>query len=135
MLHKLLFSQRPYILLEKMMDSAALSQRVISANVANVSTPGYERIGVDFDHVLKRMVESDKTMKRTDPRHIPGYNWHENIKPEIVKIEDGYWNGVNNVNMDEEMVELAKVQLDFSIATRLMNLRFTRLRTAIRGRR
>ena len=130
-----MFSQRPYILLEKMMDKAALSQRVISANIANVSTPGYERIGVKFDNVLKRMVKADTMIKRTHPRHFPASNWHEKIKPEVVRIENGYWNGVNNVNIDEEMVELAKTQLDFNIAARLMNLRFTQLRTAIRGRR
>ena len=135
MLKKMLFSERPYVLLEKMLDKAALSQRVISANVANVSTPGYECIGVKFDDVLKRMVKADTIIKRTDPRHLPDSNWHENIKPEVVGIENGYWNGINNVNIDYEMVELAKTQLDFNIASRLMNLRFTQLRTAIRGRR
>ncbi|GAH57061.1 unnamed protein product, partial [marine sediment metagenome] len=34
-----------------------------------------------------------------------------------------------------EMVELAKNQLDFNIAARLLNQKFTQFRTAIRGRR
>ena len=136
MLKEILFNQRPDILLGKVLDKAALTQRVIASNVANVSTPGYERMGVSFDEVLQRAVRADRmNVKRTDPRHQPSPNWMEEIKPEVAKIDDGYWNGINNVNIDREMVDLAKNQLDFNIASRLMNLRFSQLRTAIRGRR
>ena len=136
MLKEILFNHKPNILLGKMLDKAALSQRVISSNVANVNTPGYERLGVSFDEVLKRAVRADMTnFKRTKPKHLPDPNWVKNIKPEVVKVDDGYWNGINNVNIDREMVELAKNQLDFNIAARLLNQKFTQFRTAIRGRR
>jgi len=136
MIREMLFDRRPDVLLGKMLDRAALEQRVISANVANATTPGYRRIGVSFDEELKRAVAADgQPVKRTNPKHLPDPNWVHNIEPEVVEIEDGYWNGINNVDIDREMVDLAKAQLDFNIATKLLNSRFTGLRTAIRGRR
>ena len=135
MIKELLFNQKPDILLTKMLDKSALNQRVIASNVANIGTPGYERLGVSFDEKLARAMRLSKKIKISDPRHIPSPDWVKEIKPEVVKIEDGYWNGINNVNIDEEMVDLAKNQLDFNIGVRLMSSKFNALRTAIRGRR
>jgi flagellar basal-body rod protein FlgB len=108
---------------------------VIASNVSNVGTPGYERLGVSFNEKLAKAIRLGEKMKTSNPRHIPSPMWHRNLKPEVAKIENGYWNGINNVNIDEEMVDLAKNQLDFNIATRLLSMRYTKFRTAIRGRR
>jgi len=136
MVREILFGQRPNILLNKMLDRSALNQRVISSNVANVNTPGYQRLGVSFDEVLQNAVRMDRlNFKRTNPKHLPDPNWLKNIEPEVVVVEDGYWNGINNVDIDREMVELAKNQLDFNIAAKIKSQRSAQLRTAIRGRR
>jgi flagellar basal-body rod protein FlgB len=135
-LKEMLFGYAPDMLLGKMLDKAAVHQRVISSNVANVTTPGYERLGVDFDEALKRaMKKAQSKLMRTHPRHLPNADAIRKVKPEVVKIEDGYWNGINNVNIDQEMTDLAKNQLDFEMAARLLEGRFSGLRTAIRGRR
>ena len=136
MLREILFDRTPDILLTKMMDKAALGQRTIASNVANVGTPGYERLGVSFDEELRRAVRMDNVnFKRTDERHLPYQNWHERIEPEVATVDNGYWNGINNVDIDRERVELAKNQLDFAMASKLMGRRFTQLRTAIKGSR
>jgi len=136
MLREILFDSNSSILLGKMLDKAALSQRVISANIANIGTPGYRSLGISFDEKLKSAMRPGlKKMMRTHPRHLPDPNLLKRVKPEVVMIENGYWNGINNVNIDEEMVELAKNQLDFNIAVKFLSDRFARLRTAIRGRR
>ena len=132
----ILFGNCSNVLLEKMLDKAALSQRVISANVANIGTPGYRRRGVSFDEKLKKAMGSGlQNLKTTHPLHFPNSDALNKIKPEVVYVENGYWNGINNVNIDEEMVELAKNQLDFDMAATILNRNFTALRTAIRGRR
>ena len=136
MLKEMLYGYAPDKLLGKMLDKSALTQRVISSNVANVGTPGYQRLGVEFDKALKKAVAAAKSkLVRTDERHLPAPDPIEKIQPEIVKVADGYWNGINNVNIDTEMTELAKNQLDFDMASRLLAGRFNGLRTAIRGRR
>ena len=134
MVQNLLFNSKSDILLSLMLDKAALHQRVIASNVANVGTPGYERLGVSFEEKLEEAVSLGEKMKTSNPRHIPSPTWYQDLEPEVAKVEDGYWNGINNVNIDEEMVDLAKNQLDFNIGVRLMSSRFNSLRTAIRGR-
>jgi len=135
MVQDLLFKSKSGILLSLMLDKAALHQRVIASNVANIGTPGYERLGVSFEEKLEEAVSLGEKMKTSNPRHIPSPTWYQDLEPEVAKVEDGYWNGINNVNIDEEMVDLAKNQLDFNIGVRLMSLKFSALRTAIRGRR
>ena len=135
MLEKILFDNKTNFLLEKMLDRAALNQKVISANVANVGTPGYRRLGVTFgDELEKAMSSGAVKLKRTNPKHLPSGRLN-NVKPEVVMVDDGYSNGINNVNIDSEMVDLAKNQLDFNTAAKLLSLKFSQLRTAIRGRR
>jgi flagellar basal-body rod protein FlgB len=135
MLDKILFDNKTNVLLGKMLDRAALNQKVISANVANVGTPGYRRLGVTFGNELKNAMKSgaDK-LKRTNPKHLPSTGRLNKVNPEVVMVDDGYSNGINNVNIDREMVEIAKNQLDFNTAAKLMSLKFNQLRTAIRGR-
>ncbi|MFC1538574.1 flagellar basal body rod protein FlgB [Candidatus Latescibacterota bacterium] len=136
MLEKILFDNKTNIMLEKMLGKAALSQKVIAANVANVSTPGYRRLGVTFGDQLKNAMKPGMSkLKRTHPKHLPSSNRLKKVKPEVVIVDDGYFNGINNVNIEREMVDLAKNQLDFNTAAKLMNLKFTQLRSAIRGRR
>jgi len=136
MLKELMFNKRPDILLNKMLDNAALSQRVIASNIANVSTPGYKRLGVSFNEQLKRAMRPGRIkLNVSNPRHIPSPDFVKKLKPEVSRVENDYWNGINNVNIDREMVELAKIQLDFTIASRLKSIRFNQLKTAIRGRR
>ena len=136
MLDKFLFDSKANILMEKMLDKAALSQRVISANVANAGTPGYKCLGVSFEEKLRNAMRPGlEKMKRTNPRHLPENDALKKVKPETVQVNDGYWNGINNVNIDEQMVELAKNQIDFNTAAKILGERFNSLRTAIRGRK
>jgi flagellar basal-body rod protein FlgB len=135
MLKEMLFGYAPDRLLAKMLDKSALEQRVISSNVANAGTPGYERLEVSFDEALKTAMHAAKThLVRTNPLHLPAPDSIEGVTPEVVKVDDGYWNGINNVNIDTEMADLAKNQLDFDIAQRLLTSRFTGLKMAITGR-
>ena len=135
MVRQFLFGNTSNVLLARMMDKAAVSQRVIASNIANAGTPGYRRLGVSFDDIMRRAVAADRTIRRTDSRHLPDPNWQETITPEVALVEDDHWNGINNIDVDREMTDLAKNQLDFAIATRLTSMRYTQLRTAIRGGR
>ena len=136
MLQEILFNQRPDIALSKMLDKGALNQRVIAANIANVETPGYMKRGILFEDELAKAVRAGKTpLLTSDPRHLPDRDAILKITPEVVQVDDGYWNGINNVNIEEEMVALSENQLDFTIASRIVSMRFDQLRTAIRGSR
>ena len=136
MLKEILFGYNADRLLGKMLDKASLAQRVIASNITNVSTPGYKRLGVSFEQELQKAIQPGKMkLAVTDSRHIPSPDWISHLEPKVELVDDSHFNGINNVNIDTEMVDLAKNQLDFDMASRFLGYRFNGLRMAIRGRR
>ena len=136
MLQELLFDRIDHIALRKSLDRAAVAQRVIASNVANVGTPGYTRMAVSFqEELVKALSSGENKLLTTHPNHIPGLNALAQVAPEVVMVEGGYWNGVNNVDIEQEMTDLAANQLDFDTAAQFLQGKFTNLRIAITGRR
>jgi flagellar basal-body rod protein FlgB len=91
---------------------------------------------VSFDDELQAAMRLGQfDLKQTRPEHIPSMSMIEDLEPSVVLINDGYWNGINNVNIEEEMVDLAANQLDFDTAAQFMHDEFVDLQTAIRGGR
>ena len=58
MIGKLLFGNRTMNLLKGGMDAGTARMRVISENVANVSTPGYQAKRVEFEEHITRAKQS-----------------------------------------------------------------------------
>ena len=132
-----LFQKSGVQLMKKNLDAAALKQRTIASNIANINTPGYQRKDVIFSEQLQKSINSQKTStKITNPRHIPisGSNI-DRIQPEIVTDSSTELSiGVNNVDIDQEMAELATNQMNFSATATLIARRFRGLKAAIKGR-
>jgi len=96
--------------LHKALDGTWTRNEAISNNIANVNTPGYKKVKVDFENILKNQLDNTKIfMNRTDTRHISGSGDVKNFSPLISEDRstsirrDG-----NNVNIDVEMGDLAK---------------------------
>ena len=132
-----LFQKSGVQLMKKNLDAAALKQRTIASNIANINTPGYQRKDVIFSEQLQKSINSQKTStKISNPRHIPisGSNI-DGIQPEIVTdTSSDLSSGVNNVDIDQEMAELAKNQMNFAATATLIARRFRGLKAAIKGR-
>ena len=138
MLKQFLFNKTSIPLAGKMLDAASMRVRAISSNIANAETPGYQRKEVEFEKELQKALTGHGVVgKRTHERHMNiGGAKFENVHPKTVIPDDPSTpNGINNVDVDREMVRLAENQLTYYTAARLMALRFESLRTAIRGRR
>jgi flagellar basal-body rod protein FlgB len=136
-LSKILFNQTSIPLLKRSLDASNLRQKVISNNLANIGTPGYDRREVSFEDQLRKAMHRDGVQGRTtDPRHIPiGHESVAKVMPEVLQVTDqSETNGVNNVDVDQEMTALAKNQILFNTAARLAAARFKGLRKAITGR-
>ncbi|MEG2813229.1 MAG: flagellar basal body rod protein FlgB [Oscillospiraceae bacterium] len=116
-------------LLEKSMDGLWDRQKAISDNIANYETPGYKKKYVTFEQELKNALYDKKNDTRkemvTDIRNSKAFTGV--IKDETMR-NDG-----NNVDIESENVELARTQLQFSLATMRLNGKFSSLRYAISG--
>lgn len=114
------------------LDYAARKQRVISSNLANVETPGYRAKELTFTDVLKQEVGSPSVVKRTDERHLAG-------KPVLVRpfeVEQSAGDTLgydgNNVDLEKEMTDLAQNVLEFSVVSRMIQLRGQTVRSAVK---
>jgi flagellar basal-body rod protein FlgB len=122
-------------LLEKYLDVSSLRHKLISGNIANVSTPGYKSSDVDFHGELKKAIGNDGHLKMTITHegHLPGRNSADRA-PEIQVDKSGESNGINNVSIDREMANLAENQIYYSTGARLLANKFAALHNAIKSK-
>ncbi len=125
-------------LLQRAMGGASHRHDVISNNIANANTPNYQRQEVDFLTSLRREMGRKQTtsLHLTHPGHhsepATGLGPHASLPPGgLVMRNDG-----NSVDIEDEMVELAKNSLYYNAVSRQLQSHLSRLRTAItEGRR
>ena len=134
----LLNNSTPTVTLKKTLDAQALRQKAHAQNIANAETPGYQRMTVDFEDMLKAATENDKTanMQQSNSKHMPSHSNQalEALKPNVRREplpKDG--NGVNGVDIDQEMAEMAETQLRYLTALELLKRRYTEMKSVIRG--
>lgn len=125
-------------------------QRAIANNIANVDTPGYKALDVDFESQLKAGVAATASgrarrvfrlgLETTDPRHIPLQPIVDRpgeMRFDAAPTADGTLrNDGNTVDIDREMTRLAELQISYNALGQVQSNRFGVLRTAINeGRR
>ena len=133
---KLIFGKTNIPLLSKALTTYSMRQKSIADNIANVDTPGFRRSEVAFEEDLKKALEKRGVKGHiTKEKHIPiGRREIEKVKPKyVIPKDESLASGMNNVNIDKEMAELAKNQIRYNGASILIGNLFSRLRSAIRG--
>lgn len=132
-----LFQKAGIGILKKGMEAASQRHETIASNIANVGTPGYQRRQVQFEEKLKESLQGKSINgRKTDPRHIPVGRAKANVVTPDINVDDNneLASGINNVDVDQEMADLAKNQIYFSANATLMARKFRGLKSAIRGR-
>ena len=123
---RLIFSKlfdQTFGLLERSLDIRTPRQRILSSNIANSETPGYEAKDIPFEKILERSMNqySLLPLKRTHTNHLP-----EGMVTEIMAetVPGG-------VNIDREMAKLAENNLRFQAEVQALLKKFEALRTTI----
>ena len=132
-----LFNNPVIVGLAKQLDSAAVTQRVIANNIANVNTPGFKKSYVSFQDELKRALNtSAPSLNTTNPRHLGGKVDIAQVKPRVVQ-ENGttMLYGQNNVDIDEEMVNLAANSITYDFGVNAISGKMGLLSYVIKGGR
>lgn len=118
--------------LEKMLDYCAEKQKVISKNITNVGTNNYKREDIKFKDILAGSILPE--LKSSDPKHISNFQYPDSNEFEIIKDESANLvSGVNNVDIDTEMAEMAENTLKFKFAARKMSDYYKGLQKVIKG--
>ena len=126
------------VTLKKALDAQAMRQRAHAQNIANAETPGYRRVAVDFEEQLKETLENNRPggLARSDLRHLKGDGAQSLADLEAtVRSEqpDPDGSGVNGVDLEREMAEMAETQIRYMASIELLKRRYASLKMAIRG--
>jgi flagellar basal-body rod protein FlgB len=101
------------------LDLATAETKLTAANMANVDTPGYRTVGMDFEAEMREAVSDvgqGKTPRRIGVVDVDG----------LVARPDG-----NNVSIDRESLNLAEAQLKFKTGVALLRQEYQRVMDAI----
>ncbi|HSR16487.1 MAG TPA: flagellar basal body rod protein FlgB [Ignavibacteriaceae bacterium] len=117
-------------LLENLINYCSLKNKIISKNIANVGTQNYKREDVEFKSML---IELNSSAKVTNGKHIktgPAENPYYEVSKDK---EDEMLSGINNVDIDNEMAELAENTLLFKFASRKIGDYYRNIQNVIKG--
>jgi flagellar basal-body rod protein FlgB len=112
-------------------------QRVLSENIANADTPGYQARDlkqVSFGDLVKG-AQPGLTARVTQPDHIAGLSGQENDRWATKRLNDAYEtapNG-NKVDLEQQMMSVTETQADHNLMTNLYRKQMSLLRKAIGG--
>ncbi len=113
--------------LESFLKLTNIREQSISANMANVDTPGYHTRGINFEGELKKAM--NQVLSQTEGGSQP-VQLHPVVQEihGLVERPDG-----NNVNLDRESLLMSETQLQYQIGIQLIKRQFHQMLTAING--
>jgi flagellar basal-body rod protein FlgB len=113
--------------LESYLKLTETREKSISANMANVDTPGYRTHDIDFNRELTRAM-SGVLSESADGAGSAQLNPVVQEVPGLMERPDG-----NNVNLDREGLLMSEMQLQYQIGIQLVKHQFHQILTAING--
>jgi flagellar basal-body rod protein FlgB len=105
--------------LERFLEVTTDREQTITANMANVDTPGYHTKDINFKQALAQADDSFGGAQLSPVVSEVGG---------LLERPDG-----NNVNLDRESTLLAQTQLQYQLGTQLVKSQFHQLLSAING--
>ena len=101
------------------LDLSTSQIKLTAANMANIDTPGYRAMGMDFEAEMRgamQGVEQGMAAQKVKVKPVDG----------LIARPDG-----NNVSMDKEGMNLAEAQLKFKTGVALLREEYQRVLSAI----
>ena len=120
-------------LLQKAMSIREERHRVIAGNIANLNTPGYRPVDINFRETLDRALSGRAVFYGavTHPRHIPIIHKRPAVMESNVQLRSDR----SGVDIDYEMGELTKNTLLYTTYGTLLRRRFQLVSNMLRNLR
>lgn len=117
--------------LENAISYSTAKQKVISNNIANIDTPNYKAQEVRFNKVLSNEMSKFNAIK-TNERHIDFGSTSGGYQI-VTRNNTNYQHNGNNVDIDQEMTEMAKNQIQYNALIDRLSSKYNSLKTVIKG--
>ncbi len=105
--------------LARYLDLATAQARLTAENMANIDTPGYRAVGLDFEGEMRDALADAAEGKPSHPARV-------RAEDGLIARPDG-----NNVSMDRESLNLAAAQLKFKTGVALLRQQYQMTMDAI----
>jgi flagellar basal-body rod protein FlgB len=105
--------------LARYVDLSSSEAKLTAENMANIDTPGYRAVGMDFETEMRQAMADTSATSQARPVHVV----HEDG---LVARPDG-----NNVSMDRESLNLAEAQLRYRTGVTLLKQQYQMTMDAI----
>ena len=117
-------------ILDKAADAANLRNELLTNNIANVSTPNYQRKDLDFESVLQGELAGEKNLSKAVKKA------NQNLETLDAQVYTdnaslSYRLDGNNVDINTEEARLAENQIKYQALVDLMNQEFARYNTVL----
>lgn len=116
--------------LEKFISYCSAKNKVISKNIANIGTENYQREDVSFNQIFS---DNLNQLKTTKTNHIKAIETNPKDFEVFTDKEKENVSGVNNVDIDKEMAELAVNSIQFRFASKKISDFYKNLQNVITG--
>jgi flagellar basal-body rod protein FlgB len=115
--------------------------KALSNNIANVNTSGYQKQKVEFESELQKLIQEPNSisqlneieLEKTHYKHlnISGFEISDLVKNIDIEISEHFESG-NNINIDQEMTELAKTGMRYKGVANMTKRYFDYMRSIIK---
>lgn len=118
----------------KAMDGLSYRKNVISQNVANVDTPGYHALELNFESELKRSMSSSPklSMTLTNSKHQLSANDASGVFQAKLRSGGSERADGNNVDIDTELVQMTETGIRYSALSTSVSKKLTLLKDIAR---
>ncbi|MDE3148072.1 MAG: flagellar basal body rod protein FlgB [Acidobacteriota bacterium] len=105
--------------LARYLDLASGEAKLTAANMANIDTPGYRAVGMNFEAEMRQALSDVDQGRAPRPVRVAEVDG-------LIARPDG-----NDVSMDRESLNLAEAQLKYKTGVALLHLEYQRILDAI----
>jgi flagellar basal-body rod protein FlgB len=105
------------------LDLSTRQIEIASANMANIDTPGYRAVGMDFEGEMRRVIAGGASLDEDESASLAP---RISLVDGLIVRPDG-----NDVSMDRESLNLAEAQLKFKTGVALLKREYSRVMDAI----
>ncbi len=105
------------------------NHRIIANNIANVDTPGYNPVEMDFQSTLRNAVEGRGriSLRRTRPQHLDA----SRFRLDHVSLVHTSKNSYNKVDIEKEITNLAKNRGRYNIYGSILVKQFSMVKSML----
>lgn len=120
-------------LLVSAMKVTRMNHRIIANNIANVDTPHFNQVDLDFEKTLDAVLEGrDRvSLRKTRVKHFD----FQGQRPRFNEASVLSKNDFNKVDLDDQMSKLTKNAGDYGMYAQLLNKRFDQVQNMLQALR